>query len=80
MKSALKSPNIFKGLKESIHSEESLCKGELLLKDVCVNQPGQTSDRWFPLGSGDWSNDDGPVCATRGLAAPRHASARSQST
>jgi hypothetical protein len=51
-----------KAVTDTFNSEESMGKGEVCLNDVCVNHPGETVDRWFPLGPEDWSADDGPVC------------------
>lgn len=61
MKAMFKGVNIVKGLKDSVNSKELMCKGEVNLNDVCVCHPGETVDRWFPMGSEDWSADDGPV-------------------
>lgn len=60
IKSMLK-VNVVKGIKDSVNSKELMCKGEVNLNDVCVSHPGETVDRWFPMGSDDWSADDGPV-------------------
>lgn len=60
VKSLLK-VNVVKGLKDAVNNKELMCKGEVNLNDVCVGHPGETVDRWFPMGSDDWSADDGPV-------------------
>ena len=52
-----------KAMTDTFGAEESMGKGEVFLNDVCVNHPGETVDRWFALGSEDWSADDGPVRA-----------------
>ena len=56
-----------KGVTNIVHSKESMCKGQVYLRDVCVHKPGEELERWFPLGTDDWSADEGPV---RCCAAP----------
>ncbi len=53
--------NFVKGVADTFNSKESMCKGAVFLRSVCLDHPGETIERWFPLGTDDWSADDGPV-------------------
>jgi hypothetical protein len=53
--------NVLKGATEAINSKETMGKGQLDLRDLCVNHAGEEHEAWFPLGSDDWTADDGPV-------------------
>lgn len=56
--------NIIKGATNVFQAKESMGKGFVDLRSVCVGKPGETVTQWFPLGSEDWSADDGPVRPT----------------
>lgn len=62
IKAAMK-VNLLRGARDLVGSSESMCKGELLLADICTNHVGEVVDAWYPCGPDDWSNDDGPVRA-----------------
>lgn len=55
--------NIVKGATNVFGAKESMGKGQVDLRAVCVSKPGEAITQWFPLGAEDWSNDDGPVRA-----------------
>lgn len=54
--------NVLKGASDAIQSKETMGKGQLDLRDLCVHHAGEEHEAWFPLGSDDWTADDGPVC------------------
>jgi hypothetical protein len=63
--------NVLKGAADTINSKETMGKGQVDLRDLCVNHPGEDYEAWFPLGSDDWAEDDGPV-GPRCLATALH--------
>jgi hypothetical protein len=63
--------NVLKGAADTINSKETMGKGQVDLRDLCVNHPGEDYEAWFPLGSDDWAEDDGPV-GSRCLATALH--------
>jgi hypothetical protein len=68
VKAALKI-NFVKGVASTFNRKESMCKGDVFLRNTCVEHPGEAIERWFPLGTDDWSADEGPVRALQGSAA-----------
>jgi hypothetical protein len=61
-----------KVLTDTFGAEESMGKGEVYLHDFCVTNPGEAVERWFAMGSEDWSADDGPVRPCSRTAASVH--------
>ena len=53
--------NVLRGATEVFGSVETIAKGEVNLRDACIARPGEVLERWFSLGTEDWSADDGPV-------------------